>query len=223
VRVIQGPGISKSGKVIGRRPTHALADGELVNCSPMSKTEIPMTKRPPRSQPTWTDVKAKLASLDRMALTGLIQDLYAADKENQTFLHTRFGLGEDVLKPYKKELDRWLWPDVLRNQNVSVAKAKQAISSYRKAVGELPGLAELMVSYCESAVGFSNAVGYQDEAYLDALVNMFEQALKVICQLPETDRDALILRLESVSTLGNNLGYGVGDEMDSLLVDYVPA
>jgi hypothetical protein len=68
----------------------------------MSKTEIPMTKRPPRSQPTWTDVKAKLASLDRIALTGLIQNLYAADMDNQTFLHTRFGLGEDVLKPYKK-------------------------------------------------------------------------------------------------------------------------
>ena len=188
----------------------------------MSKTEIPMTKRPPRSQPTWTDVKAKLASLDRIALTGLIQNLYAADMDNQTFLHTRFGLGEDVLKPYKKKLDRWLWPDVLRNQNISVANAKQAISSYRKAVGEPPGLAELMVSYCESAVGFSNEVGYQDEGYFDALVKMFEQALKVICQLPETDRDALIVRLEGVRTNGYNLGYGAGDALDSLLADYVP-
>jgi len=181
-----------------------------------------MTKRPPRSQPTWTDVKAKLASLDRMGLTGLIQDLYAAQKDNQTFLHTRFGLGEDVLKPYKKKLDRWLWPDVLRNQNISVTNAKQAISSYRNAVGETAGLAELMVSYCESAVGFSNQVGYQDEGYFDALVNMFEQALKVICQLPAADRDALIVRLERVRTTGDNLGYSVGDDMDSLLADYVP-
>ena len=93
-----------------------------------------MAKRQPKSQPTWSDVKAKLASLDRLALTGLLQDLYAASKDNQTFLHTRFGLGEDVLKPYKEMLDRWLWPDVLRNQNTSVAKAKQAISSYRKAI-----------------------------------------------------------------------------------------
>jgi hypothetical protein len=35
---------------------------------------------------------------------GLIQDLYAAHKDNQTFLHTRFGLGEDVLKPHKETL-----------------------------------------------------------------------------------------------------------------------
>jgi hypothetical protein len=42
-------------------------------------------------------------------------------------------------------LDRWLWPDVLRNQDTSVVNAKQAISSYKKAVGEPVGLAELMV------------------------------------------------------------------------------
>jgi hypothetical protein len=100
---------------------------------------------------------------------GLIQDLYAAQKDNRTFLHTRFGLGEDVLKPYKETLDRWLWPDVMRNQDISVAKAKQAISSYRKAVGEPAGLAELMVSYCENAAGFSNNVGYQDEGYFDGI------------------------------------------------------
>ena len=180
-----------------------------------------MTRRQPRSQPTWTDVKAKLASLDRIGLVGLIQDLYAAHKDNQAFLHARFGLGEDVLRPYKETLDRWLWPDVLRNQDVSVAKAKQAVSSYRKAVGDPAGLAELMVFYCERAAGFSNDVGNQDEGYLYALVHMFEQALKVISQLPAGDRDGLIVRLDRVRAISHNLGYGVGDAMDSLIADYV--
>jgi hypothetical protein len=180
-----------------------------------------MTRRHPRSQPTWTDVKAKLAGLDRINLMGLVQDLYAAQKDNQTFLHTRFGLGEDVLKPYKDTLDRWLWPNVLRNQDPSVAKAKQAISSYRKAVGEPAGLAELMVSFCESAAGFSNDIGYQDEGYFDALVHMFEQALKATREISAGDREALIARLDRVRTISHNLGYGVGDAMDSLLVDYI--
>jgi hypothetical protein len=179
-----------------------------------------MTKRPPRSQPRWTDVKAKLASLDRMRLIGLVQDLYTLHKDNQTFLHTRFGLGEDALKSYKETLDRWLWPDVLRNQDTSVAKAKQAISSYRKAVGEAAGLAELMVFFCERAAGFCNDVGYQDESYINALVNMFEQAIKVTRQLSAGDRDALIVRLDRVRTISINLGYGVGDDMDSLLANY---
>jgi hypothetical protein len=180
-----------------------------------------LTKRNPRSQPKWTDVKAKLASLDRLGLIGLIQDLYASDKDNQTFLHTRFGLGEDVLDPYKKTLDRWLWPDVLRNQDTSVAKAKQAISAYRKAVGEPAGVAELMVFYCESAAGFCNDLGNDDEGYLDALIRMFERALDVIRQLPAADREALIVRLDSVRTSSRDLGYGVGDAMDELLANYI--
>jgi len=91
-----------------------------------------MARRQPASKPAWADVKAELATFDRPGLVALIQDLYAAHKDNQSFLHARFGLGEDVLKSYKETLDRWLWPDVLRNQDTSVVKAKQAISSYKR-------------------------------------------------------------------------------------------
>src|ERR1700686_3019803 len=76
-----------------------------------------MIKRQSKSEPKWTDVKAKLASFDRAGLLGLVQDLYAAHPDNRTFLHTRFGLGEDVLEPYKQTIDRWLWPDAFRKQD----------------------------------------------------------------------------------------------------------
>jgi hypothetical protein len=180
-----------------------------------------MARRQPASQPTWTYVKAQLASFDRLGLMGLIQDLYDAHKDNRTFLHARLGVGEDVLKPYKETLDRWLWPDVLRKQDTSVAKAKQAISSYRKAVGEPSGLAELMVFYCERAAGFSSDIGNQDEGFFDALVRMFEQALKVSNELPAGDRNALIVRLDRVRVISHNFGYGVGNDMDSMLSKYV--
>lgn len=180
-----------------------------------------MARRQPAARPSWTNVKAELANFDRPGLLGLIQDLYAAHKDNQTFLHTRFGLGADVLEPYKETLDRWLWPDVLRNQNTSVVKAKEAISSYRKAVGEPAGLAELTVFYCECAAGFSMDVGYQDDGYFGALVLMFDKALKLIGQLPARDRNALIARLDRVRIISHNFGYGVGEDMDSLLAEHV--
>jgi hypothetical protein len=101
-----------------------------------------MIKPQSKKQPKWTDVKAKLASFDRAGLLGLVQDLYAAHTDNRTFLHTRFGLGENILEPYKQTIDRWLWPDAFRKQDTSVAKAKQAISNYKKAVGDSAGLAE---------------------------------------------------------------------------------
>ena len=179
-----------------------------------------MIKRPSKSQPTWIDVKAKLAPFDRTGLLSLVQDLYAAHKDNQVFLHARLGLSEDVLKPYKQTIDRWLWPDVFRNQDTSVAKAKQAISNYKKAVGEPGGLAELMVFYCERASGFCNEFGNDDVNYLSALVRTFEQAFAIVITLPADSRDALLARLEKVRNISHNLGYGVGDSMDSILAEY---
>jgi hypothetical protein len=171
-------------------------------------------------QPKWSDVKAKLASFDRAGLLGLVQDLYAAHPANRTFLHTRFGLGEDILEPYKQTIDRWLWPDPFRKQDTSVVKAKQAISNYKKAVGDPAGLAELMVFYCEQASGFASDVGYQDESYFDALVRMFEQAVATANPLPTDTRDALIARLDRVRSISHKCGYAVGDDMNSILTKY---
>jgi len=179
-----------------------------------------MNKRQSKSQPRWTDVKAKLTSLDRPALLGLIQDLYSAHQDNQTFLHARFRLGEDMFRPYKETMDRWLWPDAFSRRVPSVLKAKQAISNYKKAVGEPVGLAELMVFYCEQASGFASNLGYQDESYLNALVRMFEQALISATTLPVSVRDALVARLDRVRAMGHECGYGVGDDMDSILAKY---
>ena len=173
-----------------------------------------------KTSPTWNDVKAKLADFDRASLQGLVKDLYGASKDNQTFLHARFGLGTDVLQPYKIKIDRWLSPDVLKNQDVSASKAKKVIADYKKAIGRPEGLAELMVFYCERASDFSNAFGFADEAYFNALVKMFGQALKSLATLPTDQRDALLDRLGDVHSISRNFGYGIGDEMDILLVEY---
>jgi hypothetical protein len=173
-----------------------------------------------KANPSWTDVKAKLADFDRAGLLAMVQDLYAASKDAQDFLHTRLHLGEDVLKPYKATIDRWLWPDVFKNQDNSVAKAKKAITDYKKALGTPEGLAELLVFYCEQASGFSRDVGLQDEGYFGALVRMFSEALKAIADLPQPQRSALWTRMDAVRHASRDIGYGVGEDMDSLLAEH---
>jgi hypothetical protein len=186
----------------------------------MLASNMPMTKRESKTEPTWTDVKAKLGAFDRTALLDLIHHLYAAHRDNQVFLHARFGLGQDVLEPYKKTLARWLWPDPFRNQDTSVSKAKQTISHYKKAVGDPAGLTELMVFYCEQAAGYCQDVGYQEEGFFDALVRMFEQALQSANTLPADGRHSLIARLNRVREISHAFGYGVGDDMDYLCAKY---
>lgn len=181
--------------------------------------------RKPKSEPSWIDIKAKLSDFDRDGLLGLVQDLYAAGKENRDFLHARFGLGDDVLKSYKLTIDRWLWPDVFKNQDISISKAKKAIADYKKAVGQPEGMAELMVFYCERAAGFSTDVGVPNEGYVDALVRMFEQALEMTCVemtcgLPGEQRESLLDRLDTVRDICHDFGYGVGDYLNDLLAEY---
>jgi len=176
------------------------------------------TATPKKTTASWSDVKKQLADVDRAGLLKLVQDLYGASKDNQAFLHARLGLGDDVLKPYKASLERWLWP--AWNKPTSVAKAKKAISDYKKACGQPEGLAELTVYYCEQAAGFSKEVGLADEGYFDALVRMFEQALKAIAGLPEAQRPALLQRLDAVRQISHDFGYGVGDGMDELLAKF---
>ena len=177
-------------------------------------------KKKTRTKPSWSDVKFQIDNFDRAGLIALIQSLYAASKENQIFLHARFALEDDVLEIYKKTLQRWLWPDALRNQDISVSKAKKAISDYKKAVGQPEGLAELMVYYCEQAAGFSQDVGMAGDGWFDALLRAFEDALKLVNTLSPERRDPLIERLDKVRGLSREFGYGVGDDMDYLMAEY---
>src|ERR1700704_2925931 len=115
--------------------------------------------------PSWSDVRTALLDFDRAGLQGLVQDLYAASKDNQAFLHARFGLGHDQLKPFKELISNCICPDIARNQPVSVSKAKKPIADYKKAIGRPDGLAELSIFYCEEAFGFLESCGMEDESY----------------------------------------------------------
>ncbi len=171
------------------------------------------TKKLTKTTPSWSDVKTRLADFDRAGLLGLVQDLYAASKDNKAFLHARFGLGDDPLEPYKDVITQWINPPDYRKLQ-SVAKAKKAISDYKKALGQPEGLAELTVFYCEEVFDFLAGCGMDDEGFYDALVRMFEQALKYVQALPAVQQAAFLARLDRVRQLGQGVGWGVGDDFD---------
>jgi hypothetical protein len=173
-----------------------------------------------KANPSWSDVKDKLVYFDRDDLLGLVQEIYDASRGNQALLHVRLRLDVDVLKPYKATIERWLWPDVFKNQEVSVSKAKKAIADFKKAGGTAEGLAELMVFYCEKDSGFCDDVGQDDESHFNALVRMFERALEAIATLPAALRTPFLERLVVVRRRSHNIGYGLGDEMADLLAKH---
>jgi hypothetical protein len=174
-----------------------------------------------RTAPTWSEVKAKLALFDRAGLVGLLSDLHSLSRDNQAFLHARLGLGPDPLAPYKATISQWIYPDLIRGQVISVAKAKKAISDYKKAIGLPAGVAELSVFYCESAARLLSECGMEDEGHFTALVRMFDQALTAVAKLSSSERRALLQLLDAVRSATNVVGWGVKDAMDELWVEQV--
>jgi hypothetical protein len=146
----------------------------------------------------------------------LVQDLDAVDKDNQAFLHARLGVGFDQLAPYKMIISRWICPDLMRNQFVSISKAKKAIADYKWAIGQLAGLDELSIFYCEEALSFVESCAYEDEGYFVALIRMYDHAVQRVLDLPATEQQAYAERLGILRSRTRRVGWGVDDEFNNI-------
>jgi hypothetical protein len=172
--------------------------------------------RSKNASPTWSDVRTALLDFDRAGLRGLVQHLYTVSKDNQAFLHARLGLGHDQLQPFKACISNWICPDIMKNQPVSVSKAKKAIADYRKAIGRPEGMAELSIFYCEEAFGFLESCSMEDESYFAALIRMYGRSLEFVSSLPPPKRTIYLERLDNLRSRGRNVGWGVEEELNSL-------
>jgi len=166
--------------------------------------------------PSWSDVKTALLDFDRAGLRGLVQDLYTASKDNRAFLHARLGLGHDQLQPFKARISRWIFPDLMKGQPISVSKAKKAIGDYKKAIGHPDGMAELSIFYCEEAFGLLESCSMDDEKYFAALIRMYGRSLEIVSSLPPAERSTFLERLGRLRSRGRNVGWVVEEEFNSL-------
>jgi hypothetical protein len=178
--------------------------------------------KPPKKKPSWSDVKSAIANFERSALIGLISDLYAYSTPNKNFMHARFSLGSDALKPYKKIIEDALFPDVMSNDDVEIATAKKAISDYGKAVGDPKGLLELMVHFVECGASFSLDVGYGDEDFFAALERMYEKAIKLLLTLDEATIDDYYDRFEGLVISTSDIGWGFHDTLGDIFYEAFP-
>jgi len=168
-----------------------------------------------RNQPeaTWSAVKSALSGSDREALLELVKDLYGLSASNKQFVDARFHLGRDPIAPYKKIIADCIAPDVFSRRPIQIAKAKKAISDYRKAVRDDRGELDLMIHFVECGNGFTLDYGDIDEDFYDALVNMYVRAVKVTVGLPLPERQPFVDRLRTLTESSSPIGWGYHDSL----------
>jgi len=171
---------------------------------------------------SWSDVKTTIAGLDPTELIKLIGDLYRLSKSNKDFLHARFSVGEDPLKPYKQIIQDAMYPDVMRDKPIGISRGKRAISDYSKAVGDIRGEAELMVFFAECGNRFTVDFGDIDENFYDALLHMYARAVDKVLELPEPEQGELRERLHDIVTSSSGIGWGYHDGVVDLYYGAFP-
>jgi hypothetical protein len=107
----------------------------------------------------------------------------------------------------------------MRNEPVSVSRAKKAIADYKKAVGRPEGLAELSIFYCEEALSFLESCSMEDESYFVALIRMYDRALMFVSNLAPAERAPYLKRLDMLRPRSRYVGWGVEDNLNELWHD----
>jgi hypothetical protein len=171
---------------------------------------------------SWSHVKQSIASLNTSELIQLIVGLYKLSKSNRDFLYARFSVGDDPIAPYKKIIDNCMFPDVMKNKPIQISTAKKAISEYCKAVGDARGEAELMTYFVECGNQFTVQFGDIDEAFYDALLRMYDRAIKKVFSLPDEEQHEFRERLKTVMVTSDGIGWGYHDGLCEQYLEAFP-
>ena len=84
------------------------------------------------------------------------------------------------------------------NDNFDFDKADTSIKTYAKAANDNEGTADLMVYYVECGNKFTLDYGDINEAFYDALIEMYEKAIKAVLKLPRSKQARLRKRLKNI-------------------------
>ena len=186
---------------------------------------MPKDTKTAASKPSWSAVRTQLSTMEKPALLDLIKDLYQSSATNKDFLHARClasSEGEGALSDYRQKVIDPFYPK-RGEAKLKLGEARKAIRQYRRSTGDLPGTAELLMTYVENGVAFTNEYGDIDERFYSSI----ESALDELADLLRKEGTALYLkfskRLAKVDQETKGIGWGfhdyVADVVAQLAID----
>ena len=169
------------------------------------------TKRPGG----WSAIRLPLTTLEKPALLALIKELYDAAAVNRDLLHARLLAGAndgELLEKYRGQIVGQFFP-ARGFGKLKLGEARKAIHDYRKATGNIPGTAELLMACVENGTRFTHEYGDIDERFY----NSIESALAELATLLRGDARGLYSqfaqRLATVEQMSDGIGWGFHDSI----------
>jgi hypothetical protein len=167
----------------------------------------------------WTKASEYLGGLSKPNLLALVKDLYDLTPANRAFINARCqSEGDDgaTLEAYRNKIVEQFYPKRGEGK-LKLGEARKAIRDYRKATGDIPGTAELLMTYVENGVRFTCEYGDIDERFY----NSVESALNEISSLLRKKASNLYSqfreRLETIGHETEGIGWGFGDAVANVV------
>jgi hypothetical protein len=171
------------------------------------------TNKPSRKPGGWSAARKHLTTLDTSALLSLVKDLYDAAPGNRDFIHARCQAedsGGKVLESYRSKIVEQFFPKRGFGK-LKLAEARKAIRDFRKATGNIPGTAELLMTYVENGVNFTCEYGDIDERFYSSVESALEELASLLRGPGSEVYPQFADRLAKVEDMTHGIGWGFHD------------
>ena len=164
-------------------------------------------------KPSWSAVRKQLSTMEKPALLDLIKDLYQTSASNKDFLNARCLASdgdEAALEPYRQKVIEPFYPK-RGEAKLNLGEARKAIRQYRRATGDLPGTAELLLTYVENGVAFTNEYGDIDERFYSSIESALTELADLLREEGKILYQKFSKRLAKAERDTDGIGWGFHD------------
>ncbi|MGI9066096.1 MAG: hypothetical protein ACR2HX_06805 [Pyrinomonadaceae bacterium] len=179
----------------------------------MPKETQKPTKKRNKKPGGWSTMRPHLATWEKPALLALVKDLYEGSAESRDFIQARCQAGEsggEILEKYRRKIVVQFFP-ARGFGKLKLAEARKAIRDYRKATGNLPGTAELLMTYVENGAEFSQDYGDMDERFYSSVESALDELAALLRGEARGMYSQFSERLARVEQMTDGIGWGFHD------------
>jgi len=166
-------------------------------------------------------LKKELQKLTKEQLIEQITELYDTYKPVKEYYQTYLNPGniQEMVEKYKAIIIQEFFPNTKSwNPKTRFSVAKKAIADFNALKPPPKLLADLMVTFAETACKFTFEYGDMTEQFYNSTVNNFERALKYLQK--EGLLDDFKWNCEECLRYAEPCGYGFPDEMNDVFDEY---
>lgn len=163
------------------------------------------------------ELKKNLNEYEHKELIKVIGDLYKLNQEVKDYLHVKI-MGEEAVqelfKRAKKEIEEEFFPDKGFGK-MRLAKAKKAISNFKKLTNDSTRVLDLMLHYVENGTAFTLTYGDIDERFYYSMESMYQKVVAA-CEKDEKLFNNFKDRLYTIVLEADGIGWGYHDYLSDI-------